>query len=334
MLRRYSVLYILLVCLGGCKYNPASEPATTVKKGQGGIGSFGFLIGGDSIIGKPDPAISTASATMHPEQFPLPPGSKKDLTIMLRAVSVIKGKVHDVILTFSIPLVDPAPGIFHLAKYGSCACPTLSLIVDTISFCNNAGGTIEITKFDTVTNLVSGKFSLTLFKCSPFVDSTLIDTVSEGYFTDVQVCAGGWNVGNFSAEINSVPYDTRLSPMYVITSSLMTTNHFLELDVDGPYTEKERRFQITIPSPHEGKYVLSSSPAGPDTARIIYLTYSKNGVSELNSGPESTGSLTITKCDTTAHRLWGSFDLSGHDYYFDTISIKKGTLENVSWCVF
>jgi len=333
MLRRYFVLCILVACIAGCKYNPASEPAGTVKKGPGvGTGSFGYLIGSDSIVMQSDPMLSSAAATMRPEQNPLPPGSKKDMTVGLLAHPVINGKVHIVYLSFIFPLVDPAPQIYHLVKFGSCACPTVSLVIDTMSFVNNAGGTVEITKFDTVNNLLSGKFSLTLFRSSPTVDSTVIDTISGGYFTDVQIVAGGWNVGNFSAEINGAPYDTKLSPLYIITSSL--SNRMLELDVDGPYTEKERRFQITIPSPHEGKYILGSTAAGPDTARILYLTYSKNGHSELYSGPGSTGSLTITKCDTVARRLWGTFDLAGHDYYYDTITIAKGTLENVSWAVF
>lgn len=335
MLLKYSVFFILLASIAGCKYNPASNIPVVVKKvSGGGTGSFGYLLGRDSIVKQSDPTISSASASLRPEQYPLPAGSKKDLTVILMAHPVIKGSVHTIMLTLSFPLVNPVPATYHLAKYGTCACPFVSLLIDTLDFCNNAGSTVEITKFDTVANLLSGKFSLTLFRCSPSVDSTLIDTVTGGYFTDVQICAGGWNTGNFSAVINGAPYDTKISPMYQITSSLSTVNNMLELDVDGPYTETERRFQITIPSLHEGKYVLASIVAGPDSARMIYATFSKNGVSELYSGPGTTGSLTITKCDTAARRLWGSFELSGHDYYYDTITIAKGTMENVSWCVF
>src|SRR5690242_9055448 len=124
MLLRYSVLCILLAGIAGCKYNPSSELPSTVKKGTGGgTGSFGYLLGSDSIVKQSDPALSSAVATLRPEQYPLPPGSKKDLTINLMAHPVIKGSVHTVLITLSFPLVNPAPEVYHLAKFGTCACP-------------------------------------------------------------------------------------------------------------------------------------------------------------------------------------------------------------------
>ncbi len=77
-----------------------------------------------------------------------------------------------------------------------------------ISYVSIPGGALNITKFDTVNNLVSGTFELTTYETYPTTDLHNTIGITNGYFNDIPIDQGSYGQGSITALLNGTPFNS------------------------------------------------------------------------------------------------------------------------------
>jgi hypothetical protein len=324
-----TLLFILLA--SGC--SKTSNPVTPTPTGiTVGAGDFGFTSLGIGVQRSKDYNNNAlAYAQIYSNSLP------KTLEIFIATRQGSAASFHDFQITFLVSGFSPHPETYTISNSGPSPNSTATLLEDSLDYSVTVGagdgGTLEITKFDTVDNLISGKFSFTATRTWPQTGSFATrDTVTSGTFTDIGIAAGSYGQGSMSADIDGFLFDTRSDPEYTLEPHVIGSNTSLFLSAYSPRKQKAdtRSLDVQIPfPPKEGKYKLSQNVTD-STARVVYISTIGGKYMSFFSDEKSTGSVIISKVDTALHRIWGTFTYSGSNTTNSTV-ITNGVIDNLQW---
>ena len=239
----------------------------------------------------------------------------------------------------SAPLLIPKPHSFQFSDVSSLwnlnAIGSLTYDTGVNSYAyyrSIPGGTLNLTKFDTINNLVSGTFELTAYETSPITDLHNTINISSGYFNDIPILEGSYAQGNITALVNGTPLISDTAGVEMIYAD----SQFYDIDlVDyGQDSLLDSYISIQRIPLQTGTYKIDSSTWRSNAIPLILVRYWLN-----NNPPQyfstqnanTSGSLTITKCDIAQRRISGSFQFSGVDTLGNTVTISNGAINNVRW---
>jgi len=187
-------------------------------------------------------------------------------------------------------------------------------------------GTVNITKFDTINNLVSGTFEFTASESSPSSVSTNTATITSGYFNDMPISTGSYGQGSVTATINDTAFMTNNNGFEQTYAGLEGGS--LDLWANGHGLSQNNEITIQGIPVGLGTYVMNDSNITPN----IYCWNWANEKENVGSrNPASTGQLTITMCDTVHRRISGIFQFTGIDSLGNMVTISNGVINNVQW---
>jgi hypothetical protein len=219
-----------------------------------------------------------------------------------------------------VPMPSPMMGTFPVAATGDRSKASITLKLDTALYGSKAGGTISITKFDTINNVVSGTFS---FDGSHGSD---LEHVTSGYFNEIPIYFGTFGQGLITADVDGDLFTTATttpSPSVYTVDSGRT--FVITAEGDDPGTS--RSLGIGIISPAVGTVILNSGTQS-------FADYAAVGGSRvsISTTTGATGIITITKFDWITHRMSATFYFTGYDNNTgNPVSIASGVIDNVQW---
>ena len=239
------------------------------------------------------------------------------------------------IIDLSIPFIAPKAESFQFSDVSSPW--TLNAVGYVnhdsggyISYVSIPGGALNITKFDTVNNLVSGTFELTTYETYPTTDLHNTIGITNGYFNDIPIDQGSYGQGSITALLNGTPFNSDNDGVEMV----YTDSEFNGIDLFdyGPEMGNDSFISIQRIPMRTGMYVMDSITARSDTMPIIIFQNWGNLQRDASTqSAESTGQLTITSCDIAHRRISGTFQFSGVDSLGDTVTITNGVINNVQW---
>jgi hypothetical protein len=317
------ILFLLTVFALGCSNNsnPISSSAPTSHTTPGG---FGYVLNGISVDRKDFPLASSGSASLQQNAGLGVPANSKLLTINLMTAQVNSSTIHSRTIELFAAITAPVPATFEINQLSNASSGNAAIQDDSLQFQSNSGGTLVITKFDTVNNLISGTFS---FTAALSTDPSKIDNLTSGFFTDIPIYIGSFGQGSISANVNGLNFTSNNSSGKLL--SAYTTAGLSQLNILGFSSDSTlvQEISITLPASQSGNFNL-----GPQISSSMAVMGFVNSNVSISSTSGATGKLTITKCDIIAHRLSGTFNLSGQDASSgNTIIITNGVIDNVQW---
>ncbi|GEM_PF-2263473 len=311
------ILLFLLAALFGCKQSTApstkTTDSTTVTHKSG---EFGW-VNGSSSIDRKDYSYATSSASAAYTNFG--PNSTHQLDITLTVYIGAKGIENTVELV--MPMLTPKLGKISVGASTDLTNGSITMKIDTAHYRSIAGGTIEITKFDTLNSTVSGTFSFDA------KDGNNQVHVTSGFFTDIPIYYGAFHPGLVTATVNGVPFTSQfaqVAPSFWTVDSAYTMVMSIDGDNNGDVI-KSIAFGIEMPM--AGYYYDLNGDAR------WYGSFVQSGtpVISINSMSGAVGRLTITNFDWVTHRISGTFYLAGYDKNGDYIDVENGEIDNVQW---
>jgi hypothetical protein len=226
------------------------------------------------------------------------------------------------------PLINPQPQTLEISSYTipTSLNATASVGYDSLGlrvYSSLPNGTITLTKFDTVNNLVSGTFNFTASQTSPTDDPNSVIPITSGYFNDIPIGEGAYGQGSVSAIVN----DSTFSADYTGREMLYRTFNQGHLDL-WAYSQNSGIIIQSIPLT-TGTYMIKGSHDFSDTTLSFIYTSRNFEISTEDTG--TIGQLTITKCDIPNRRISGTFRFSGTDTLGNSVTISNGQINNVQW---
>jgi hypothetical protein len=221
----------------------------------------------------------------------------------------------------TIPISNSGQSIHATAIYDS---------MDVIIYEALSGGNINITKFDTVNNLVSGTFEFNASESYPNTNPKMIATITSGYFNDIPIGEGAYGQGSITALLNGTPFNSDTAGLEMVSTD--SSSGGINLFDYGQEMNNDSFISIQRIPLRTGMYVMDSITARSGSMPIIF--FQNWGNLQRNASTQSAGSsgiLTITSCDITHRRISGTFQFSGIDKLGDTVSISNGVINNVQW---
>ena len=322
------ILLILSFIGGGC--NNSTSPVIVAKViPYKGPGEFHYVLNGRSY----DRPLSGSSAMATIDSnwgLGVPPNSNF-LAINLYYALFGAGSLHQTTIELYLPFITPLPGTYPIVKWDDPTQANAALLVDSLQYNGLAGGFLTITKFDTVNNLVSGSFRYTAALASRSSTANLIDTVT-GSFTDVGIYIGAYNQGTISADIDGFAYSTVSSSQHTLSAWTEGGSDIFTIEAFDDDNLVQRELYFSIANLDRGVFNISTSTIYTNTAN-----YSTSGAPtdvSINTQSGATGQLTITRYDTAARRISGTFYLNGVDAKSGkTVHVANGVIDNVQWSV-
>jgi len=237
-------------------------------------------------------------------------------------------------VSFSIGLVQPQPQTLQITSsipnVGSYA--TSLILHDSLplGFTNYqaSSGSITISKFDTINNLISGNFELTAPRPSTTNNGPSTIIVTSGFFNDIPIGTGAYGQGSVTALFQGNPFSTNNAGLENITA--LRDNNVLNISADGTGTSNGHSFELTSIPLQTGTYIMNDSVSSPTFVYFDNPQPNQEG-NILSLNPGSTGQIIVTVCDTLHRRISGTFQFSGIDKLGDTVSISNGVINNVQW---
>jgi hypothetical protein len=220
-----------------------------------------------------------------------------------------------------MPMAAPKTGKFNVGATADLTNASLTFKIDTARYVSQPGGTIEITKFDMINNMVSGTFTGNVKHGSETLH------ITDGYFVDMPIYYGTFNQPAITALVNGVPFtsaNAEVGPSFWTTDSGYT----MVMQIDGDnHGDVIKQIAFGIVEPMAGYYYDLDGDAR------WYGAYVESGtpVININSQAGAVGRLSITKFDWATHRISGTFYLSGYDRYGNYINVTNGVINNVQW---
>ncbi len=232
-------------------------------------------------------------------------------------------------VNLSIPLTVPAPQMMPISSSGQGIHATGTLDCDSIGYIYYGalpGGIVNITKFDTINNLVSGTFEFNASETSPNVDLTKTASITTGYFNNIPIEQGGYGQGSVTAMLNGSPFTTNNNGFEYVAASHEGGGLYLWANGQGNLLYNELTIQ-GIPMA-VGTYFMNDSIKAPN---FYYWDWGNEKENVGSQSPGSFGKLIITMCDSAHRRISGSFQFSAIDSLGNTVSITNGLINNVLW---
>ncbi|MFI5264940.1 MAG: hypothetical protein ACHQM6_10535, partial [Candidatus Kapaibacterium sp.] len=205
------LLYALsfLLFSAGCQSgsNPTGTNSNPTLNQNPVAGEFGYILNGRVTDRKDYPITSTASAMVVTNAgFGIPPNSKL-LAITLTTLDISFSTFHSRSIELFTPFYNPVTGTFPILKWDDPSGAVAAILDDSLEYDSKTGGTLTITKFDTVRNVVSGTFT---FTASLKTDPSKTFTISAGYFNEIPITLGSYGQGKITALINGTAFSTIL----------------------------------------------------------------------------------------------------------------------------
>ncbi|HET6402762.1 MAG TPA: DUF6252 family protein [Candidatus Kapabacteria bacterium] len=325
---RASLLVILLLAIFGC--SQATNPVAPSGNNTPALaaGSFEYVLNGDSVNHNNSQIGTEASALIEPNAGLGTPANSKLLFINLMYFQVSIFQSHTMSVSIGIPILAPVPGTFAIGSDPSAAVAYVQ--PDSLQYNSLPGGSVTITKFDTVNNLVSGTFR---FTASLTNDPTKIDTVTSGVFNDIPIYVGSYGQGALAATADGFPFTTNTSVAQSISAFTTAGSPQLNILAIDDDSLVQRILTITIAAPQLGVFTLNDGLTN-NSAAASYTTSGAPTDISISTSSGATGQLTITKFDMATHRMSGTFQFSGPDQSSGrTIQITNGVIDNVQWFV-
>jgi hypothetical protein len=291
-------------------------------------GDFGYTLNG-TVFDRASSGESTeASASIDSNWGAgVTPGSWL-LAIDLMDEQISLASFHTKTIELYVPFTSPVTGTYQITHWDDPVNAQAIVALDSFEYDSRDGGTLTLTKFDTVNNLVSGTFSFTASLAKPSPDASRVETVTNGSFNDVGIYIGGYGQGTITATTDSALFTTRSSSSRQPISAFIAAGS-TELSIEVYDSSGSRFILLSVDGPKLGTFDLSKSQ-NPLWAPV----YSGPNNVTINRESGVTGSLTITQFDTVTHRISGTFQFSGPDQSTGrTIQITNGVIDNVQWFV-
>ncbi|MFI5263790.1 MAG: hypothetical protein ACHQM6_04685 [Candidatus Kapaibacterium sp.] len=315
--------YRIISCLAlaligfGCKSATAPAPPdqTPVVTDTHAPGEYGFSYNGTSVDRKNFYGTAGYGSASYQPNYGFS-------GYMLNVYLILKSPTQPIYTVLSIYVNMPKPMTGTFATTGPYINGTsIYFALDTAVYYANTAGKIVITKFDTITNVVSGTFSF------DGIDGALTEHVAEGYFSQVPIYYGTFNQGLVTADImNNFKSDSFNSAGGIPSPSLYTVDSGKTFSIVVHDDDSLRHLELRI---NLKNLQLGSVDLNQSSDSGVFAEYKSFGAitqifSTANVG---TGNITITKLDWKTHRLSATFHLSG-----DLIEITNGKIDNSIWC--
>lgn len=324
-IKHCSLFFLAIAAIAfGCKSSSTGPTAEPIRI----PGEFGYSLNGQSFDRKNYPVGNvTAYASLGGAT-----GSKiLGVTMMINFNDKFTSSHY---VTVNIPIGIPATGSysFSLSKGKTAASGFVQINAALYPlYISNDSGSVIITKFDTVNNIVSGTFNFDAVLTNPQYDTSQIMHVISGYFNEIPIDIGSTDQGTMTATIDDEAFST-ISGNPGASISANSKNGKPDIQVTGwdgqPNATKELSFVLYTPK--LGVYDLIRS--NPVFAILIKVFGKKEVI--IASGQGATGNFTLTKFDSVSHRLSGTFDFSGFDSSAGKpIHVANGVIDNVRWVV-
>ncbi len=236
----------------------------------------------------------------------------------------------------NIPIIKAQPQTVSIYGTSSTKDPQATAYCDCDSngfiwYTALPGGTVNITKFDTVNDLVSGTFEFTATETSSNLDSDKKVTVTSGYFNDITIGQGGYSQGSVTAEVNGNAFTTDKAGYEMAYADSEFSGLNLFGNGQGSFLNRTITIQnipIVI-----GTYIFNDTTDKSRSLVLLYWDFTKTGYDGAASSqnPGSSGQLTISSCDIVHRRISGTFQFSGMDSLGDVVNITNGVINNVQW---
>ncbi len=321
---RYTTLIGMLL-IAGCESSVDPTENNLGVPAGAKEGEYGFYINGRQFDGHID-----GSANIQPYVIEGAGAVRLSVSLYYNFPDGAYGNVD-----LSIPFLAPKPQSFQFSDATSLwnPNPVGYAYCDSdgyIYYRSIPGGTLTITKFDTVQNIVSGYFEFTAYETSPMTDLHKTVGISYGYFNDIPIAEGAYGQGSISALLNGTPFISDTAGIEMVYGESEFDCIALFDNGQGPLLNSYISIQ-RIPL-RTGSYAMDSSTARKDSEPILIFwdwnNEQKNSSTEFGN---SSGILTITSCDTVHRRISGTFQFSGLDSLGNTITISNGVIDNVQW---
>jgi Family of unknown function (DUF6252) len=235
---------------------------------------------------------------------------------------------HSKSIELFLPFTSPATGTYPITQWNDPVNAQAAIQIDSFEYDSRNGGTLTITTFDTVNNLVSGTFSFTASLAQPSQNSAIVDTVLNGFFNDVAIYVGSYGQGSITANAGGVPFTTQSYSREQPVSAFIPSGSNL-LTIEAFNSTVTQSLLLSIDNPGVGTFNLAQN------ANLLN-TPSYSGPNNVSVGGQTgaTGTMTITQFDTVTHRMSGTFQFSGPNQSTgQTIQITNGVIDNVQWFV-
>src|SRR5581483_1201277 len=247
------------------------------------------------------------------------------LSITLNYFSFI-GNFHEYTIGIQVPLAMVRPGTFTIAS-DSTGFVSAFYDRDTATYLATSA-TITLVSVDTVNNLVSGTFRMTV---ADYFDPSQSLQIEAGYFNDIPIAAGAYDPGTITANANASFFTTKSTPNAVEAYQFSGSNT-LYIDAYDNDSGIEREISIELYEVRPGTYNFGSQ-LGPITPVAAYHTLGASPDVQIQTD-DGAGQLIISQVDAVNHRLFGRFNFTGTDYFSgETVQISGGVINNLEWFV-
>jgi Family of unknown function (DUF6252) len=320
-----SLIAGLLILSGGCT-NPVS-PVNNQVSHTFTSGDFGYTLNGTAFDRASSGEVTEASAQIDSNWgLGVMPGSWL-LTVNLMDEQISLTSFHTKSIELFVPFTSPVPGTYQITQWNAPAGAQAAVMIDSFQYDSRNGGTLTITKFDTVNNLVSGTFSFTASLAQPSSNPSLVETVTNGSFNNVGIYIGGYGQGTITANVDSVPFTTHSYSRQPLSAFIANGSN--ELTIEAFNSTVTQTIVLSIDNPGVGTFDLTKNinPFGSPS-------YSGPNNVSVNGQTGASGTITISQFDTVMHRMSGTFQFSGPDPSTgQTIQITNGVIDSVQWFV-
>jgi len=315
---------VVLLLVAGC--SESVSPTGNVGIPLGSIeGEYGFRLNGNG-YDSGTPAVNEGQASLRPLAGQGQNAAQLFISLYFEFTDGTYGRVQ-----VSVPLINPQPQTVAISSYTIPATfnATAALGYDSLGFTyyqSLPGGSITITKFDTVNNLVSGTFNYTASQTSPTANPNNVISLTSGYFNDIPISQGSYQQGNIAAVVNDSAFTTNDAGREIILANLDQGRFNV-----WAYGQGIQNGEISIQSiPLTlGTYIVKGPSNFSDTTS--YFIYENRNVEISTQDKGSIGQLTITKCDIPNRRISGTFQFTGTDTLGNRVTITSGEIKNVQW---
>jgi Family of unknown function (DUF6252) len=324
MQRAFPILSLiagLLFLSTGCT-NPVS-PGNNQTSHIFTSGDFGYTLNGTVFDRVSSGESTTASASIDSNWGAgVTPGSWL-LYINFMDEQISLPSFHTKSIELFVPFTSPVPGMYQITQWNAPAGAQAAVAIDSFQYNSLNGGTLTITKFDTVNNLVSGTFSFTALQAN----GSIVETVTNGSFNDVGIYIGSYGQGTVTANVDSVQFTTHSYSRQPLSAFIANGSN--ELTIEAFNSTVTQTIVLSIDNPGVGTFDLTKNinPFGSPS-------YSGPNNVSVNGQTGASGTITISQFDTVTHRMSGTFQFSGpNPSTGQTIQITNGVIDSVQWFV-
>ncbi|MDP4199793.1 MAG: DUF6252 family protein [Bacteroidota bacterium] len=284
------------------------------------LGSFKFVRNGDTLDRANVPSYCDAMASYYNEYFDGTPGNR--IAIGFNYSSTQYSSRGDFGLTIWCGLTKGlVPATYAITSNADqTGCWASERSVDNWYSSVHASGYFTITNIDTVQNMMSGSFSVVVVETTPN-NPNVFDTL-KGTFRNVCFHSGLFGQGSMTATAGTLqfkPNPNRDDPTvdYIVGSDQLVV-HCVELDAT------QQSLQLNVYAPAVGIFPLT------------WAIKSGTGFAQYSAGMDvysnmygGSGTLTITKFDTVARRMSGTFSFTAQTSSHQSITITNGVIDNM-----